>query len=57
MKAVDGSGVQPTDIGNCNEELKSSKEPESLGEVNVVFASCPKFGGSRSCDVRSEPGT
>jgi len=43
---LDGSG-RPAGIGNCNEELRSSNL-KSTNELDLVFASCPKSGGSRS---------
>ena len=48
VKEVDRSGGGPAGIGNCNEELRSSNEPKSLGELDMIFASCPRSGGSRS---------
>lgn len=56
-KEVDRSGGGPADIGNWNKELRSSNEPESLDEREVIFASYPRSGGSRSCEARSELGT
>lgn len=47
-KEVDKSGGRPAGIGNCNEETRSSNEPKSPDELNVIFASCPGSGGSRS---------
>ncbi len=35
-------------IGNCNKELRSPSEFKSLDELDVVVASCPSPGGSRS---------
>ena len=47
-KEVDGSRGRPAGIGNCNKELRSSNEPKSLDKLDVIFASCPGSGGSRS---------
>ena len=47
-KEVDRSGGRPAGIGNWNKELRSSNEPKSLDELDVIFASCPGSGGSRS---------
>ena len=44
---VDRSGGRVC-IGNCNEELRSSNEPKSLDKLDVIFASCPRSGGSGS---------
>ena len=48
---------RPSGIGNCNEEPRSSNDPKSTNKLDLIFASCPKSGGSRSCDWRSEVGT
>ena len=56
-KEVDKSGGGPAGIGNCNKELRSSNKPRSLDELDMIFASCPRSGGSRSRDARSELGT
>ena len=48
VKEVHMSGGGPAGIGNCNEELKSSNESKSTNELDIVFASRPKSGGSRS---------
>lgn len=45
-KEVDRSGGRPIGIGNCNKELRSSNEPKSLDELDVIFASRPGSGGS-----------
>jgi len=46
---VDRSGGGgPAGIGNCNIELRSSNEPKSLDELDMIFASCPRSGGSKS---------
>ena len=56
-REVDRSGGRPVCIGNCNKELRSSNEPKSLDKLDIIFASCPRSGGSRSSDARSDPGT
>ena len=47
-KEVDRSGGCTAGIGNCIKELRSSNEPKSLDKLDVIFASCPGSGGSRS---------
>lgn len=41
-------GGEPAGIRNCNKELRSSSEPKLLDELDMIFASCPRSGGSRS---------
>ena len=45
---VDSSGGGPTAIGNCNREVRSSNEHNSVDERDVIFGSYPRSGGSRS---------